>query len=285
MSLPALALLIVAALLHAGWNLLLKQAGEKYIASWWGIVVSSVICLPILAFRPPIPAQIWPYLLASAVCEALYFAALAGAYQVEDFSLIYPLARGGAPALLAVWSILFLKETPRPAGLVGLGLVTFGLIVVGSSQLWAARKKNSASAAGLGLAMLVALFISIYSAIDGAAVKRADPLVYVIVAFWLTGLFATPVVLWLYGWRAVRAQWQAHWPRASAIGVISLLAYLLVLVAYSFSPVSYVGAIREISIVFGAIAGWLWLKERFGPLRTIGAAIIFAGILTILAAG
>ena len=262
-----------------------KQAGEKYIASWWGIVVSSLICLPILAFRPSIPVEIWPYLLVSAVFEALYYAALAGAYQVEDFSIIYPVARGGAPALLAVWSILFLKETPGPAGVVGLGLLTLGLIVVGSSQWWAARRKNVASTAGLGLAALVALIISIYSVIDGAAVKRADPLAYIIIGFLFTGLFSTPVVLKLYGWRAVRAEWRAHWLRASAIGILSLLAYLLVLIAYSFSPVSYVGATREISIVFGALAGWLWLKERFGPVRTLGAVIIFAGILTILTAG
>lgn len=70
-----------------------------------------------------------------------------------------------------------------------------------------------------------------------------------------------------------------------AIGVLMLVAYMLVLVVYGFSSVSYAGAIREISIVFGALAGWLWLKEKFGFVRVAGALVIFSGILIILIAG
>lgn len=73
--------------------------------------------------------------------------------------------------------------------------------------------------------------------------------------------------------------------QAGAIGSLSLLAYMLVLITYTFAPVSYGGAIREISIVFGALAGWLWLKESFGLVRVVGAVAIFAGIVTILVGG
>jgi drug/metabolite transporter (DMT)-like permease len=285
MPVSALGLLILAALLHAGWNLLLKNAGKKYIVLWWGLALGSIICLPILILHLPIPARIWPYALASALFEAIYDGVLAAAYQKDDFSLVYPIARGGAPALLAVWAILFLKETPNIAGKIGLVALTVGLMVVGSSKWWSVRRKGPGSAAGIGLACLVALIISIYSVIDGAAVRLADAASYTVLVFVLTAVFGLPVILKLYGWQAVKDVGRLHWRQAAAIGCLSLLAYMLVLITYTFAPVSYAGAIREISIVFGAFAGWLWLKEDFGLARLLGAVVIFAGILTILVAG
>ncbi len=285
MPLSALGLLILAALLHASWNFLLKKSGQKYIVLWWGLVLGSLICLPVLLLQPQIPARIWPYALASGLLEAIYDGVLAAAYQKDDFSLVYPVARGGAPGLLAIWAILFLNESPSTAGKTGLAVLTLGLMVVGSSKWWSLRKSGIASAAGVGLAALVALVISVYSVVDGAAVKLMDAASYTVLVFVLTALFGLPVMLRLYGWQAVREAGRARWKQAAAIGTLSLLAYMLVLIAYSFAPVSYGGAIREVSIVFGALAGWLWLKEDFGVLRLAGAVVIFAGILTIVVAG
>ena len=129
------------------------------------------------------------------------------------------------------------------------------------------------------------MIISIYSAIDGAAVKFVDAVPYSVLIFVLTAVFVTPVILWRVGWEALKQEGRAHWFQAGAIGVLSLLSYMLVLVVYSFAPVSYAGAIREVSIVLGALAGWLWLKELFGVIRVVGAAVIFAGILIILVGG
>src|SRR5512136_827165 len=113
MSLFALMLLFISAILHASWNLLLKQAGEKYIAIWGALLVSSVCSLPILIFRSISLSAVWPYLLASAVFETAYLGTLTTAYRDADFSLIYPLARGTAPAFLMMWAILFLGEQLR----------------------------------------------------------------------------------------------------------------------------------------------------------------------------
>ncbi len=285
MPISALALLILAAILHASWNLLLKNTDHKYIVIWWGMCIASVLSLPVLILNLPVPARIWPYALASGLFEAIYDGTLAAAYQKEDFSLVYPIARGGAPALLALWAILFLKETPTPTGIAGLVILTGGLMIVGSSRWWSVRKKGIGSAAGIGLAFLVALVISIYSVIDGAAVKHTSAASYTVLVFILTALFAIPVIFRLYGWRTVKAVGRLHWLQAAGIGVLSLLAYMLVLFTYTFAKVSYGGAIREISIVFGALAGWLWLKESFGVVRAVGAVIIFIGILTIVVGG
>ena len=285
MSLTALVLLLTAALLHAGWNLLLKQTGERYILSWWSLLVASLCFMPFLYAAWPLPNRVWPYVIASGIFQAAYFIVLAAAYGRGDFSLVYPIARGAAPALLAVWSFLLLKETPHRAGAVGMVVLLAGLLIAGSSA-WSNRKTAAApSLTSVGLALLVAFCISAYSVSDGAAVKFTSPTGYIVVEMFLTFLLITPLILWRYSWPTIVAEWRTNWLRISLVGLLSNVTYLIVLVAYTLAPVSYAGAIREVSVVFAALAGWLWLNERFGSLRAIGASVIFAGILVIAVVG
>ncbi len=285
MPIFAFGILVLSALCHSGWNLLLKNNDQKIVVMWWAVVVSCVLGLPILILHWPMPAQIWPFALGSALVETIYEAILVAAYQKEDFSVVYPIARGGAPALLALWAVLFLKEKPSYAGTIGLLVVAIGLMIIGSSKLWSESRKSSWSAAGLGFAALVAITISIYSVIDGAAVRLADAAAYSVLVFMLNAVFLLPVITRLYGWPAVMNVGRTSWRQLAAIGFLDFGSFTLVLISFTLAPVAYVGAIREIGIVFGALEGWLWLKESFGRIRVIGAAIIFAGILTILVAG
>jgi drug/metabolite transporter (DMT)-like permease len=285
MPILPLGLLVLSAFLHTGWNLLLKNTDKKYIIIWWALVLGSILGLPILILHWPIPARIWPYAVGSALIETIYDATLAAAYNKEDFSLVYPIARGGAPALLGLWAILFLNERPSLSGIIGLLNLTGGLMVVGSSKWWSAGKKGAAGAAGIGLACLVALMISIYSAVDGAAVRLMDAASYTVLVFILNAIFVIPVITRLYGWRAVLEVGRKQWKQVTAIGFLDIGSYMLVLIAFTLASVAYAGAIREISIVLGALAGWLWLKESFGRVRLVGSIIIFVGILTILVAG
>ena len=285
MSLLALGLLLVAAALHAGWNLLLKQAGEQYIVTWWALLAGSACFLPLLLANWPFPAQVWPYVLGSAAFEAAYFVVLVAAYRRGDFSLVYPVARGTAPVFLALWSVLFLDECPSVAGAVGLAVVVLGLFVVGSSAWWGERRLIAPGVKAIGLALLVALCISLYSVIDDAAVRVAHPVPYIAAVFTLTAVALTPVVASRYGWGALAAEWRANWLRIGLIGVLAPAAYMLVVGAYALSPVSYAGAIREVSVVFAALAGWRWFGERFGAIRVLGATLIFCGILLIAVAG
>ena len=147
MSLTALILLIVAAALHTGWNLLVKRAGEKQIFTWWAMVVGVACFAPLLAFSAPLPAAIWPYVLASALVETIYYLALLRAYTIGDFSLIYPLARGAAPAFLALWAALFLGERPHAGGMAGLALLLVGLLLVGGAARRAALREGSVALA------------------------------------------------------------------------------------------------------------------------------------------
>jgi drug/metabolite transporter (DMT)-like permease len=275
-----LLLLLLSAGFHAGWNLLLKQTGEKYIATWWALVASSVCALPVLAFSPISLAAVWPYLLASALFEALYYTVLVRAYGRGDFSLVYPIARGAAPALLALWAVLFLGERLRFFGGVGLGLIILGLVVVGGSA-WFSRRVLLPDRPSILLALGAAGCISLYSVIDAAAVKHHSPAAYTVLAFAATAALLTPFVMRRYGVPAVVAEWKLHWRRLLVIGLLTFFAYGLVLTVYRVAQVSYAGAIREISIVIAALAGWRWLGEELGKVRVIGATVVFAGILFI----
>jgi drug/metabolite transporter (DMT)-like permease len=281
--LSAIGLLLAAAILHAAWNLLLKRAGATQIFTWWTLIAGAAIGSPALLLGPPVPGAAWPYIAASAVLEALYFVLLIRAYRTADFSIVYPLARGAAPALLLGWAALFLNETPRPAGLAGIGLLLAGLLLVGGTGWW--RGRTGAGARGIAMALAVACCISLYSLVDGAAMRVIDAVPYTILITAGSALCITPFVLARYGIRAAIADGRRHWPRIIAVGLLTMLTYVLVLQAYSLARISYVGAVREISIVFGALAGWLWLNEPFGRARVAGSALIFAGILLIAQAG
>lgn len=285
MPLDALGLLLVAAILHAGWNVMLKRAKAKQVFMWWGTIVGGVCFSAILLTGPALPARIWPYILASSAMEAIYYITLTWAYSSGDFSLTYPLARGAAPALLALWATLFLSQPPRAGGLLGLAILIGGLIVVGSANIWTRKSRTSLSVKGIVAALITALCISLYSVVDGAAVKIVSPVQYIIMIYLLSSLFFAPMVFARFGGREVLREWRVNWKQIVLVGVAMLVTYLLVLQVYTMAPVSYAGAVREVSIVFGAIIGWRWLGEKFGKVRVLGAILIFIGILVIALAG
>jgi drug/metabolite transporter (DMT)-like permease len=284
MPLLAIALLFLSASLHTLWNLLLKQSRHKFIASWWIVTIGAILFMPWLFFTGMPPREIWHFALISAGLEASYMLTLSLAYKNSDFSLVYPMARGTAPAFLLLWSLLFLNEKLTGWGLVGLVLIISGLILTGTSSLiqnWT----NIPNIKGILAALATAFFISLYTFLDGIAVKRGPALPYGLLMFTLIPVWSTPFVLRNYGWSQVFAEWKVQPGRFMITGFLGVLAYLIALYAYSFAPISYSGAIREVSVVLGALAGWRFLGENLGPSRVIGAFIIFCGILIIALLG
>jgi drug/metabolite transporter (DMT)-like permease len=279
----AFALLLAAALLHAIWNVLLKRSGERYLVTWWALVISAACGLPWLVTGVGGLSGVWWLALASAAVEALYFGVLATAYGSGDFSLVYPVARGAAPAFLAIWAALWLGESPSEFGLLGLALIVGGLMLAGSSALIGSGRR--AHGASIALALAVALCISVYSAIDGAAVRSAPAGPYTVLVFALTALMLAPLMLARYGPARLAGELRLRWRTMAVIGLLTIVAYSMVLAAYSIAPVSYGGAIREVSVVFGALIGWRWLREGFGRVRIAGALLIFAGTLAVALGG
>lgn len=279
MPLGAIALLFGSAILHTTWNLLLKQSGEKYMAVWWAAVIGAGLFIPVLFFTGLPARSIWLLLLLSVLLEAAYYVVLSAGYNDSDFSLIYPMGRGTAPAFIALWSVLFLHESLTAGGMIGLVVIVFGLLVVGSSDLFQSHGKPHLR--GILLALLLALLISIYSVVDGLAVKQTAALPYTIMIFLLLPIFSSPLMIRHYGWSMLKAEFDSHHLRLLAIGVLTVAAYSLALKAYSIALLGYAGAIREVSVVMGAYAGWQFLGEKLGGRRVAGAVVIFVGILVV----
>lgn len=155
-----------------------------------------------------------------------------------------------------------------------------GLVVMGLSSLLEAQERGL-HLKGIGLALATALFISIYTAIDGTAVKQGPVPAYAFLIFACVPLPVTPFVWRRYGWSQLKEEWRTGATRLLLISALGIGSYLLALWAYSFAPLSYSGAVREVSVVLGAFAGWQFLNERLGGVRVLGAAVIFGGILLI----
>jgi len=284
-SLIAIGLLLMAAVMHATWNLFVKRAKEKQVMIWLALITGVFCFFPVVLVFPLHLASMWPFILPSAIMESIYYSVLIRAYEHGDFSLVYPMARGTAPALLAVWAALFLGERPTLFGSIGISLLVLGLVVVGGKVWWTLRKAAKFSTNALGMALGVALCISIYTTIDGAAVQHVNPLPYTVIVIALTAVIISPVVLLHYGKTAIIEEWRANWPRIALVGIFTLLAYILALKSYTIIRVSYAGAIREVSVVFAALLGWRLLDEELGAIRLVGSGLIFSGILVIALAG
>jgi len=279
---PALAilLLLVSASLHALWNLIIKRSDEKYIAMGWQVIVGGVFAFIILIFTGFPAPTVWLILLVSALLETIYFILLSNAYTDHDFSLVYPIARGTAPAFLLAWSIIFLREQTSTGGLIGIGLIVGGMGTIGATGV-IQNPKSKIHIKGILTALSVALMISMYTFVDGFAVKNASPLTYGLALFALVPIPMTIFNLRKYGWDRFSDAWHTSPLTLSLAAVLGVFSYILALVAYAFAPVSYSGAIREVSVVIGAFLGWKFLGENMGGTRVLGAIIIFTGILII----
>jgi drug/metabolite transporter (DMT)-like permease len=280
MSILALALLLSSATLHALWNLLLKQSQEKYLAMGWQVIISSIFSIFAIFFTGLPPRSMWLFVLISMTLEAIYFGLLTFAYNNQDFSLIYPVARGAAPVLVVIWTALFLREIPTTGGYLGIALVVCGLTIIGATSLFQ-NHAGKPQFRGIAIALSVALVISIYTVIDGFAVKNGPALQYGLSLFILVPLLTSPLIVRHYGLGHLVGALRAQPARLVLVGILGVIAYMFALFAYSIAPVNYSEAIREVSVVMGAFAGWYFLGEKMGKIRILGAVVIFVGIVMI----
>jgi uncharacterized membrane protein len=219
----------------------------------------------------------------SAIFEAGYFGAIALAYRGADLSLVYPLARGTAPVLLMLWSIVFLNESLTLGGVLGILMITVGLYTVNLPRLGAWREPLRAlRRVGPRWAVAAGICTSAYTAIDKVGIGYVPPLLYTYLALWMSVVLLTPWTLRLVGRAGLRAEIKSSRGGTILAGFTTLAAYGLVLLAMSRGmPAAYAGALREISVIFGAAYGVLALKEQGGPMRILGAGFVALGAVMI----
>ena len=280
MPILAIVLLFLSASMHALWNFLLKNSDQKYVAMGWQVILSSVFAFGCILITGLPPRSMWGWAVLSMFLEAVYFILLCIAYSDHDFSLVYPIARGTAPALLVLWSAIFLHERLTAGGYIGLAMITGGIMVIGATTLIQGRGEKP-HLRGILTALAVAFIISVYTFIDGRTVKSGPALPYGLSMFVMIPFVTTPYLTHRYGWNNFVKMWQSKRGYLLLGGVLGLVAYMLALFAYTFAPLSYSGAIREVSAVIGAFLGWRFLKEEMGGVRVVGAAIVFAGVMVI----
>jgi drug/metabolite transporter (DMT)-like permease len=283
----ALGLVLLAALTHTTWNVLARRAHEKLPFLVCSLLVSLVVFVPLggwlLLHAAPIPPAGWGAVALSALLEALYFWTLAQAYRYGELSLVYPIARGTAPILVPLLAAAFLGERLSAPAMLGIGLVALGTVTVharspGRPSLGALREIVGQK--GTRYALLTGLVIAGYSALDKYGVSLVPATLYGSLLFVGLTLVLSPVAV--VRRRALRVEWTLHRPSIVAVGLLTPLSYLLVLLALTLAPVSYVAAAREISVVLAAVLGAVVLHEGYGRQRLVGSAAISAGLMLLV---
>jgi len=313
-------LLLVAALMHATWNVLLKTASDPLRTAGRSMFVGACVLIPIgligwlISAEPAIPGDAWRLSSLSGLLEAAYFIFLSAAYRRGDLSLVYPIARGTAPVLAVGAGVLVLGERLELAGWIGVTLLLIGIL--GLQKPWAILRRGSRlprhAREAAGFALLTGITIASYSAVDRDGARLVNPLFY---AAMLQAFMTIFLLLWI-GLAILRERARPPgnavppadataagvpeggvigrllrhvWVRAGIGGVITVAAYLIVLVAYRYAPLTAVAPLRESAIV--VISGWgtFRLKEaasrRDAGLRLGLAVVVVIGAVLLAAEG
>jgi len=284
----AIYIVLFAALMHAGWNAIVKGGGDKLLSAVMITSAAAAIAAAVLPFLAQPARASWPFIAGSVALQILYFALLAAAYRGGDLSHAYPIMRGTAPLIVAAVSAWLIGEAVTLARWLGIGLICAGVLGLAAHRpaldtgngAHAARGQAERAArhrSVTGLALANAVVIAGYTIIDGLGVRRsAAPVAYTLWIFLLTG-----IELLLWGWmrrrRGLGRYLRAQWPQGLAGGAGTVLSYSLALWAMTVAPVALVAALRETSILFATVISALVLKERVTLPRAGCIGLIVAG--------
>jgi drug/metabolite transporter (DMT)-like permease len=274
MSLVVFAIVILAALLHASWNAIVKSAPDKFLGTIMVTTASAGLAALLIPFlTEPAPAS-FPFAAASALLQIIYFLLIARTYQVADMSQAYPLMRGAAPLIVALVSAFQKDDALSRVAWVGVMVICLGIFSIALGSTLNDRK-------GVRLALLNALVIAGYTLIDGLGVRRSGaPSAYTLWVFLMSGV---PLTLWaIIARRSAFVHYLGrHWRLGIAGGIGTTLSYGLALWAMTVAPIAVVAALRETSILFGTCIAGVVLREHIGPRRIICACIIAAGAVIL----
>jgi phosphonate utilization associated putative membrane protein len=282
---PVVLAVLCGAMLHAGWNALVKSSGDKQADTALVHFLGALVALPVALWVGLPRPECWPFMAASLAIHVGYYIALAGAYQHGELGLTYPIMRGVAPLLVALGSAAIIGESPSASAWLGIIGITVGVALVGLSHPGQALHHGKA----LAFAFANAAIIASYTFVDGLGVRQAGPSVtdvlsYVMWLFVLDG-FPYPLLLWWrrgpQGRQVLVDYARSRWPLAALGGAASIGSYAIALWAMTRAPVASVAALRETSVLFATVLGTLMLKERFGLQRAAGAVVIVGGVMAL----
>ena len=287
MPLTALALVIVAALLHASWNILAKKTGGNRHFVWMGGALVVALWAPAAVWLgwqevPRWGAREWAFVCGSGLLHLMYFEVLMKGYRVSELTVVYPVARGTGPLVSSIVAVLVLGETMSLHGALGVLWICAGVFVIaGGPALLRATHDPARRArvrAGVAWGAATGAFIAAYTVLDGYSVKRLA--IAPLLLDYFSNVTRLPFMLptALRDPPGARDAWRRYWKHGVVVAAVSPLAYILVLYAVRIAPISHVAPAREISMLFAALIGGRMLGEGDRLQRVAGAALMAGGV-------
>ena len=274
MTLSVFFAILGAALLHASWNALIRVGASKTTTMLIMTLVQGGMGLFLVVGKAMPGGDVWFWLLASGVFHAGYKIFLSFAYEQGDLSRVYPIARGAAPIGVLAISIVFLNEGLSPIEVVAIIVLGIGILIMGRGAFLSGESRRLVPLA-LGSAAMTAG----YSIVDGLGARAAgDAVLYVGWLFVLDAVMFTPTLMAFRGPGVIRAHPRV-WALGSAAALCSFVAYLIVVWAMTIAPIPLVTALRETSILFAVLIGWLVFGERMDRVKALAAVLILAGVV------
>ena len=287
MTALALGLVLLSAVAHSSWNLLLKRSADKELFVWWLLATASILLFPlgvVLFWLYPVGHPGWAYVLATSLLHILYFLLLGRSYTTGDLSLVYPIARGIGPMLVPILAVIFFSESVAGLAIIGIAAIVVGIFTVS----WWGTFRNLVRAPAdffrnpdTRYAMFTGLTITSYTMVDKGGVGHVEPFLYMYLLTLGATLGMFPYVLRKWGMNSIGRAWRANSGPIVAASLLAFLAYGLILTAFSLSRVSYIAPAREVGIVLGVLLGVFLLKEPFGAGRLLGSGFIVVGLVLI----
>jgi drug/metabolite transporter (DMT)-like permease len=277
LSLAVMFLVLLGAVLHATWNVIIKAGSDKQLDTMLVICGGAIIAAFALPFIPLPEKASWPYLGASAAIHFFYFILVALAYRTGDLSYAYPIMRGSAPLLTAVVAAVTVREPMSFGAWLGIGLISTGILALTGDSWRSGRFPVASTVFGL----LNAVVIVVYTIVDGLGVRLSgNAFSYIL---WLFFLIPLPLLLFtlLTRPKAFGAQLRLRWQAGFFGGICTAVSYGLALWAMTVAPIALVAGLRETSVIFGTIFAGLFLKERFGVVRYVAAGLVTLGGIAI----
>ena len=274
MSLNIFLIVVLAAFLHAIWNAMVKKEDDKYF-SLTAIVLGHVpISIVVIFLTPALSFQSIPYIFASAIFLAGYEWCLLSAYRLEDYTKVYPIARGTAPIFIVILSLLLLNINISGSELIGILVISFGIIILGFQYI-----KTFKNYSAMIYAIATGIFISCYSISDGFGGRLSNsPLNYTAWLMILNAVFFS-ILLKIMNMPRVPLKVLCEGKKIFFIGgTLSYIVYGTIVWAFTQAPIPLVAALREISIIFALLIGTFFLKEKFTLLKVVAILVIFFGV-------
>ena len=269
MPIDALALALAAAIVHAGWNVLLRGARDVEAATAATLALSVVLFAPVAAATWNVHAAAWPYVVASSALETVYFFLLVAAYRRRELSVVYPIARGSAPVLVLLGSAVVLGRSVSAGQTIGVCLVAAGVVLVRGLRR---------GAEGVAIGVAIGMAIASYTLVDKEGLRHATPLPYLELVLAPVATVALFTLVTRRGTAPLRAQLSLRVLMAAAG---SFGAYVLFLFALRLAAAPSVAAVRETSVVIAAAMAAVFLGERVTWLRLAGATAVAGGIVLL----